>query len=65
MQFLNAAALKEKYNGPNISVVDGSHAEVATVVKELDRGISLWKYCIMLALLFLAVEIALLRFWRV
>ena len=65
MKFLDASALKEKYAQPNVNVVDGAHAEVATVVKELDRGTPLWKLSLILSLLFLAIEIMLLRFWKV
>jgi hypothetical protein len=65
MKFFNAAQLKEQYGQSNINIVNGANAEVATVVKELDRGTPLWKWCLLLTLAFLAVEIALLRFWKV
>lgn len=64
MKFPNASQLKEQYPQANVNVVNGASAEVATVVKELDRGTSLWKLCLVFALLFLAIEIALLRFWK-
>ena len=64
MKFFNAPQLKEQYSQANVNVVNGANAEVATVVKELDRGTSLWKLCLILALAFLALEIALLRFWK-
>ncbi len=65
MKFLNAAQLKEQYAQANVNVVNGANAEVATVVKELDRGTPLWKLCLILTLVFLAIETALLRFWKV
>ncbi|MDB5281401.1 MAG: double-transrane region domain protein [Bacteroidota bacterium] len=65
LKFFDAAQLKEKYPQGNVNVVNAANAEVASVVKELDRGTSLWKLCIILALLFLAIEITLLRFWKV
>ncbi len=65
MKFFDASALKEKYIQSNVSVVDGAHAEVSSVVKELDRGTPLWKLSLILSLLFLAIEIVLLRFWKV
>ncbi len=65
MKFNDAAQLEEQYPQPNINVVNGAHAEVSSVVKELDRGTPLWKLCLILSLVFLAVEIALLRFWKV
>ena len=65
LKFFNASELKTAYPQPNVSVVNGAGAEVAAVVKELDRGTPLWRWCIMLALLFLAIEVALLRWWKV
>ncbi|MCX6200581.1 MAG: BatA domain-containing protein [Bacteroidetes bacterium] len=65
MKFSTASQLKEQYPQLNINVVNGANAEVATVVKELNKGTSLWKLCLILTLLFLAIEIALLRFWKV
>jgi hypothetical protein len=65
MKFQNASQLKEQYPQGNVNVVNGANAEVASVVKELDRGTALWKWCLLLTLLFLGIEIALLRFWKV
>ena len=65
LKFTDAAELKAKYNLPNVNVVNGANIEVAALVKELDRGTPLWKWCLMLTLLFLAIEVALLRFWKV
>lgn len=65
MKFSSASQLKEQYPQLNINVVNGANAEVAAVVKELNKGTSLWKLCLILTLLFLAIEIALLRFWKV
>lgn len=65
LKFFNATQLKEKYPQSNVNVVNAANAEVAAVVKELDRGTSLWKICLILTLLFLAIEIALIRFWKV
>ncbi|MES2621098.1 MAG: BatA domain-containing protein [Bacteroidota bacterium] len=65
LKFSNAADLNARYAMSNVNVVDGANDEVATVVKELNRGTSLWKWCLILTLAFLALEIALLRFWKV
>ncbi|MFN8287990.1 MAG: BatA domain-containing protein [Chitinophagales bacterium] len=64
LKFFTADDLKKMYSGKNVSVVDGAKAEVAAVVKELDRGTPLWKICLILSLLFLGVEVLLLRFWK-
>ena len=65
MKFQNASQLKEQYPQLNVNVVNGANAEVASVVKELDRGTALWKWCLLLTILFFGIEIALLRFWKV
>lgn len=65
MKFLNADDLKTAYPQQNLQVVNGASVDVATVVKELDRGTALWKWCLLLTLVFLAAEITLLRFWKV
>ena len=64
LKFSSAAELKEKYPQGNVNVVNTANAEVASIVKELDRGIPLWRWCLILTLLFLGLEIFLLRFWK-
>jgi hypothetical protein len=65
LKFITASDLRSQYPMRNVNIVNGAGNEVATVVKELNRGTSLWKLCLILTLIFLAVEIALLRFWKV
>ena len=57
LQFWTPAELKEKYAQANVNVVTTANTEVASIVKELDRGIPLWRWCIILTLLFLGLEI--------
>lgn len=40
-------------------------ANLTTLVGERSRGITLWRWCIILALIFLGLEALLLRFWKV
>ena len=47
-----------------MNVVSTVNEEAANIAKEIDRGTSLWRWCIILALIFLAVEVGLLRFWK-
>lgn len=55
-----------KMVGPSISVIGATAAAGFTqVIEERSRGIVLWRWCLILALLFLALEILLLRFWKV
>jgi hypothetical protein len=64
LSFYKVDELKSKYNEPNMTVVNSIGLEVAQVIKEMDRGVSLWKLFLILSLVALAVESLLLRFWR-
>jgi len=49
----------------NISVLDLENDKItAGLLKELDEGIHLWTWFIALALIFLGLETALIRFWK-
>ena len=64
LSFYKVDELKSKYNEPNMTVVNSIGLEVAQVIKEMDRGVSLWKACLILALIALALESLLLRLWK-
>jgi hypothetical protein len=52
--------------GPNVKVVAVNDEAVLTAeIEERSQGISLWRWFIVAALVFLAVEVLLLRFWKV
>jgi len=58
-------AAKIKSSGRNdVFILDTRKETVSDAVVKINRGIVMWKYCIILALLFLMVEILLLRFWK-
>ena len=64
LAYLNADQLKEKA-GPNVSVLTGSAAaNFEEVVADRSKGVVLWKWCVILALLALGAEVLLLRFWK-
>ncbi len=48
----------------NFSVMAVTNASLPALLTEVNRGKYYWKYCILLALLFLAAEEALLRLWK-
>jgi hypothetical protein len=64
LNFYKPDELKSLYPEPNVTVVNSIGVEVAQVIKEMDKGISLWKAFLILALLALAAETLLLRFWQ-
>ena len=52
-----------KNSAINIIKADGVK-DLGQVVGERSRGIILWRWCLILALIFLAIEVLLLRFWK-
>lgn len=64
LAYLSADQLQEQAPA-NVSVLTGTAAaDFSEVVSDRSRGVILWKWCVVLALLALAVEVLLLRFWR-
>ncbi|HHH50515.1 MAG TPA: hypothetical protein ENK52_06020, partial [Saprospiraceae bacterium] len=56
----------EDLAGPKMTVVKGTaRADFGQIIGERNRGIILWRWCLILALIFLALEAILLRFWKV
>ncbi len=67
MQFLEEAALQEKGKAARIGSMNYFKSTAADLTKTLNQmaeGISLWKYCILLVLLFLLAETLILRYWK-
>ncbi|MCC6723352.1 MAG: hypothetical protein IT258_02490, partial [Saprospiraceae bacterium] len=66
LSYLSATELEEKATSPNISILDNdAAADLGSVVSDRSKGVVLWKWCVIIALLALAVEVLLLRFWKV
>jgi hypothetical protein len=55
--------LDDNHQDANIHIISAGEKSLTTVI-DLDEGKKLWKLCIILALLFLAIETLLLRFIR-
>jgi hypothetical protein len=52
--------------GAAANVIDIMETAALTAkIEERSRGIVLWRWCLLLALLFIAAEVLLLRFWKV
>ncbi len=64
MDFLDLAKIKS-FESDHVTVITPSaQANLASVVQEGDTGISLWKYFLISALVFLFLEIAFLRWFK-
>ena len=56
----------QTYERKNLKVFDETvEANFTAIVGERNQGVSLWRWCLILALTFLAAETLLLRFWKV
>ncbi len=54
-----------EYNNPSISTLQAANnTKLAQLVSQRDKGQQLWKWCLILALVFLGIETLLLRFWK-
>jgi hypothetical protein len=54
----------DKANLRNFSLIDTGDKDISKVLADISQGKRLWKWCILIALFFLAAETALLRLFR-
>ncbi len=53
-------------DNPSLSVISATaEANVTALIGERSRGVVLWRWCVIAALIFLAIEALLLRLWKV
>ena len=65
LAYLSIEDLTKKV-GANASIIGNTAAaSITTEVSDRSRGVILWRWCIILALLFLGLEVLILRFWKV
>lgn len=66
-RYYSAEELNQQIEQNNItraSVVEDVATDFSNVLQEIQRGQQLWKWCILMALLFLFAEALIARFWR-
>jgi hypothetical protein len=64
LDFLSKDDIKQKFNYPKFNILDIKKANIGAQVKQLKGGIILWKICVILALIFLLLEILIIRFMK-
>lgn len=53
------------FDNPKIQLLNANQeTNLAQIIHENDKGVPLWRWCLILALVFLAIETLLLRFWK-
>ncbi|ADY51183.1 conserved hypothetical protein [Pseudopedobacter saltans DSM 12145] len=63
--FYNESELSKLFGPAPVKILKGRESSVTNQIKDEKLGVSLWKLCLILALLFLAIEILLIRFFTV
>ncbi|HKK74700.1 MAG TPA: BatA domain-containing protein [Saprospiraceae bacterium] len=65
LRYFTPEQLAERF-GEDVSILEASDNAILTArISQESQGIPLWRWCIILALVFLGVEVLLLRFWKV
>ena len=64
MSYATAGQIRAKFAGQKIDLIDPQPGSMQNAVKSINQGISLWKLCLVLALMFLAAEVLLIRFYK-
>ncbi len=65
LEYLNETDLETLVGEQADVILSGADTNFTELIGERSRGIILWKWCLIVALLFLLIEILLLRFWKV
>lgn len=65
MHYNGQADLEKLFNKKQVTFLDPKTDSVASAVSSKNNGTELWKLCLILALVFLAIEILLIRFYHI
>ena len=63
LSFFSGVGLVFFFSG-NTTILQAGKASLKNTVSEINIGLQLWKLCIILALIFLAAEIVLVRYYK-
>ncbi len=61
---LSKSELETRFGDSANILANSMEANLSNIIKEKDQGITYWRWCLILALIFLAIETLLLRFWK-
>lgn len=64
LQFYRPDELETNFSIPSENILRSTEAPIQPQIKVINKGSSLWKLCLILALVFLTVEILLIRFFK-
>ena len=64
LEVSSISQIEDLANSTNVNLLDASlKADFSAYINEKDKGIVLWRWCLILALIFLGIETLLLRLW--
>ena len=64
MTYATNNEIRRNFDGKRIELLDPEAGSMESMIKSVNQGSSLWKVCLILALLFFASEILLIRFYK-
>lgn len=64
LKFASKDEIATTFNKKNQLILDNTKANLSAAIKQIKDGVLLWKICVILSLLFLLIEILLIRFWK-
>jgi hypothetical protein len=64
LDYESTKELKDRFGFASNIIDDVASASLGDIIKEKDSGVRFWRWCLILALIFLAIETLLLRFWK-
>ncbi|MEJ6981305.1 BatA domain-containing protein [Pedobacter sp. P351] len=64
LSYLTKSELSKKLPDNTLEIFSPGRASIQNAIKAVNNGVQLWKLCLILALVFLAVEILLVRFYK-
>lgn len=64
LSYLSKAELSKKFPARKVEIFEPGRGSVQNTIKAVNNGLQLWKLCLILALVFLALEIFLARFYK-
>lgn len=65
LSYYGTSELKAKYENLGVDIIqDAQNTNFTQIIGDKERGVALWKWCIIFALVFLAIETLLIRLWK-
>ncbi len=65
LRYLGLNDLKNTYGPQGVEIIEGAESKnFAQFIGDKANGIALWKWCLILALIFLGLESLIIRFWK-